>query len=58
MADKIKLVQGDSGRPQIQATITDENTGNVVDITGATVVLKFRMLGSTTLQSSGGTGED
>ena len=52
MADKIKLVQGDSGRPQIQATITDENTGNIVDITGATVVLKFRMVGAATLQDT------
>jgi hypothetical protein len=50
--DLIYLVQGDSNRPQVQATITDENTGNVVDITGATVVMKFRMVGSTTLQDT------
>lgn len=47
--DYIYLVQGDSGRPQVQATITDENTGAVVDITGATVAMKFRMVGSTTV---------
>ena len=52
MAEKIKLVQGDVNRPQVQATITDENTGNIVDITGATVLLKFRKVGSTTLQDT------
>lgn len=50
--DLIYLVQGDSNRPQVQATITDENTGAVVDITGATVIMKFRMVGSTTLQDT------
>lgn len=48
MAEKIKLVQGDT-RPQIQTTLTDENTGNAIDITGATCLLKFRAVGSTTL---------
>jgi hypothetical protein len=52
MAEKIKLVQGDVNRPQIQATLTDENTGAVVDITGGTVVLKFRQAGATTLQAT------
>jgi hypothetical protein len=52
MSTYIKLVQGDVNRPQIQATITDENTGAVVDITGATCVLKFRQVGSTTLQDT------
>jgi hypothetical protein len=50
--DLIYLVQGDSGRPQVQATITDENTGAVVNITGATVIMKFRQTGSTTLQDT------
>ena len=50
--DLIYLVQGDVNRPQVQATITDENTGAVVDITGATVVMKFRQVGSTTLQAT------
>lgn len=49
MTEKIKLVQGDVDRPQIRATITDENTGDVVDITGADVVLKFRQVGASTL---------
>ena len=47
MADKIKLVQGDS-LPQIQAIIQDD-TGTVVNITGATCLLKFRKVGETTL---------
>lgn len=50
--DPIYLVQGDSGRPQVQATITDENTDVAVNITGATVVMKFRMVGATTLQDT------
>ena len=49
MAEKIKLVRGDVNRPQIQASLTDENTGNVIDITNATVLLKFRQTGATTL---------
>jgi len=63
MTDKIKLVQGDT-RPAIVCTITDETTGDPVNITGATVVLKFRPVGSTTLQAtvtgtvtSGSTGQ-
>lgn len=48
MADKIKLVQGDT-RPQIQVTLTDDNTGSPIDISGATCRLKFRAVGSTTL---------
>lgn len=48
MAEKIKLVSGDT-RPQVQTTITDENTGLPVDITGATCHLKFRAVGDTTL---------
>ena len=51
--DLIYLVQGDSGRPQIQATITDENTGAPVVITGAlAVIMKFRQVGSTPLQAT------
>lgn len=45
MAEKIKLVQGDT-RPQIKCVITDDITGNVVDIAGATARLKFRAVGS------------
>lgn len=48
MTEKIKLVQGDS-RPQIKVTLSDETTGTAINITGATVLLKFRAVGSTTL---------
>lgn len=48
MAEKIKLVQGDT-RPQIKCVISDENTGAIVDLSGASVLLKFRAVGSTTI---------
>ena len=51
MTDKIKLVQGDT-RPALVCTITDDTTGNVINITGATVLLKFRAVGSTSLQAT------
>ncbi len=47
MAEKIKLVQGDS-LPQIQAVIQDES-GVAVEITGATCLLKFRRVGDTVI---------
>tara|TARA_R110002124_G_scaffold283536_2_gene459677 strand:- start:419 stop:748 length:330 start_codon:yes stop_codon:yes gene_type:complete len=34
--------------PQVKATITREDDGAVVDLTGATVYLKFRKKGTTT----------
>lgn len=51
MAEKIKLVQGDT-RPQIQITLTDENTGSAIDITGATCLMKFRAVGASTLSDT------
>lgn len=48
MVDKIKLVQGDT-RPQIKVVITDANTGQIVDLSGSTVLLKFRRSGTTTV---------
>jgi hypothetical protein len=48
MASKIKLVQGDT-RPQIKCVITDANTGDIVDIAGSSVLLKFRASGSSTV---------
>jgi hypothetical protein len=51
MADKIKLVQGDT-RPALACTITDENTGDPISLTGATCRLKFRAVGATTLTST------
>ena len=47
MAEKIKLVQGDTG-PQVRLTLTDDITGEAIDLTGATVTLHFRALGSDT----------
>lgn len=41
MADPIKLVQGDTA-PQIKATVTRSDTGDVVDVSNATVTLHFR----------------
>jgi hypothetical protein len=51
MTDKIKLVQGDT-RPALVCTITDDTTNAPIDITGATVVLKFRVAGATTLTAT------
>lgn len=51
MADTIKLVQGDT-LPVITITLTDEFTGGAIDITGATVVVKFRQAGSETVLST------
>lgn len=51
MSDKIKLVQGDT-RPALVCNITDNTTGLPVSIVGATVVLKFRATGATTLQAT------
>lgn len=48
MADRIKLVQGDTG-PQVQLTLTDETTGLAIDLTSATVTLHFRASGSDTV---------
>lgn len=42
------LVEGNIGT-QVQATITSENDGSVVDLSGATVVMKFRAVGSNTI---------
>ena len=45
MAEKIKLVQGDT-KPQLKLNISSD--GTPTDITGATVNLHFRAVGSTT----------
>lgn len=47
MAEKIKLVQGDTG-PQLKLTLTDEVTGLPIDLSGATVTMKFRASGDET----------
>lgn len=48
MTEKIKLVQGDT-RPQIKCVITDANNGQIVDLSGSTVLLKFRKSGTKTI---------
>lgn len=39
----------DDNAPQVKATITREDDGSTVDLTGCTLVLKFRKKGSTTI---------
>lgn len=51
MADKILLVQGDT-LPKIVTVITDEESGLPVDVSGATVVLKFRKVGAAVLTAT------
>jgi hypothetical protein len=52
MAEKIKLVQGDS-LPRVSFTLTDAATMLPIDLSDAIlIVLKFRQAGSTTLVSS------
>jgi len=51
MAEKIKLVQGDT-KPALVCSITDETTGNAIDVTGATVRLKFRAVGASELTAT------
>jgi hypothetical protein len=50
MVDLIKLVSGD-GKPTITLTLTDEVTGDPIDLSAGTtsVIIKFRASGSTTL---------
>ena len=46
MSEKIKLVQGDN-RPYIKLTLTNPD-GTIVNVSTATVLVKFRAAGSTT----------
>lgn len=48
MAEKIKLVQGDS-RPQLVLSLTDDTTGAAIDVSTATVHLHFRAAGADTI---------
>ena len=50
-SEKIRLVRNDT-RPALVCTITDETTGAAINITGATVRLKFRAAGVDTLQAT------
>jgi len=44
MATTFKYVQGDTG-PQIKVSLTEEDSGDAVDLTGGTVTLHFRAAG-------------
>jgi hypothetical protein len=44
----INLVSGDT-RPQIEVTLTREDTGAAIDLSGFTVSMKFRKVGETTV---------
>lgn len=48
MAEKIKLVRNDT-LPQIKTTLTDAVTGEVITLSGASVVLRFRRAGESTV---------
>lgn len=51
MAEKIRLVQGDTA-PALTVTLTNTTAGAAINITGATVRLKFRAVGSETLRGT------
>ncbi len=48
MAETFKFVQGDTG-PQLQFTLTDDETGLATDLTSGTVDLHFRAAGADTI---------
>ena len=50
-SEKIRLVRNDT-RPALVCTITDDRTKAPIDITGATVLLKFRSSGAEVLQAT------
>jgi hypothetical protein len=50
MTDTIKLVRNDT-RPSLVVTLTDSESASPIDITGATLALKFRKQGETTSES-------
>lgn len=45
------LVQGDDA-PQIKVTLSRDTSGDIIDLTNATVTLKFRKKGTSTILSS------
>jgi hypothetical protein len=51
MTEKIRLVRNDT-RPSLVCNITDENTGAAINITGATVRMKFREVGADTVRAT------
>lgn len=51
MSEKIKLVQGDT-RPQVKVTLTDDTTGDPIDLGTGTVRMRFRAAGDSTVLST------
>ena len=51
MTEVIKLVQGDS-RPSLVITVKDQFTTAPINLTSATVVLKFKEVGALTLKGT------
>jgi hypothetical protein len=51
MTERIKLVQGDT-KPQLVLSLTDDKTGGSIDISTATVRLKFRASETTDVLST------
>lgn len=51
MSHEIKLVQNDN-RPEITLTLKDGNSGDPLNLTGASEVVHFRKQGTTTLIAS------
>ena len=51
MSNYIKLVQNDT-RPSLVITLTDEVSGQPINITGCVVLLKFRLAGETVLKGT------
>lgn len=50
-SERIKLVQGDT-RPILVVTLTDETSGDPINVSSATVRLKFREAGQTGLTAT------
>lgn len=44
----INLVSGDT-KPSVEVTLTREDTGLAIDLSGSTVIMKFRKVGETTV---------
>ncbi|CAB5220384.1 hypothetical protein UFOVP236_43 [uncultured Caudovirales phage] len=51
MAEKIKLVHGDT-KPALVVSLTDQSTGDPIDVATATVRMKFRAAGGDTVLST------
>lgn len=49
--NRIKLVRGDT-RPRVEVCLTDEATGTPADLSGATVVLRFRYEAATVVTAA------